>query len=68
MEHTKAVRGGTHIDERFNEEHSILIYQIYGFYDEVYYHQNLNVIRRFRSFSRVTQLEPYLIRIGIQGI
>jgi len=68
MEQAEAVWNGTHIGERFDEEHSILLYQIDGFYVEAYYHREYNVIRRFRRFSSVTQLEPYLNSISILGI
>ncbi len=68
MEQQEAVWSGTHIGERFDQEHSILLYQIDNFYVEVFYHREHNVIRRFRSFSSVTQLEPYLKKIDIKGI
>ncbi len=32
MEQAEAVWSGTHIGERFDEVHSILLYQIYGLY------------------------------------
>ena len=32
MEQQEAIWEGTHIGDRKNEEHNILLYQIYGFY------------------------------------
>ena len=56
---------GVHIGDRQDEEHIIVLYQIDSFYVEVYYNQEYNVIRRFRSFSDTDQLEPYAIQIEI---
>jgi len=67
MEQAEAVWSGTHIADRQDKEHNILLYQIDGFYVEVYYHREYNVIRKLRSFSSVTQLEPYLNQIDIKG-
>jgi hypothetical protein len=50
-----------------DEEHKILLYQIDGFYVEVYYHKEYNDIRRFRSFSSTNELEPYLDKIDLNG-
>jgi hypothetical protein len=48
MEQQEAIWEGTHIGDRQDEEHNILLYQIDGFYVEVFYHRELNVIRRYR--------------------
>lgn len=47
----KAIWEGTLIADREDEEHKILLYQIDGFYVEVFYHKSYNVIRSYRSFS-----------------
>lgn len=67
-EQAEIVWSGTHIGERFDEKHSILLYQIDSFYVEVFYHRDDNAIKRFRSFSSVNQLEPYLQKISLDGI
>ena len=59
---------GVHIGERKKEEHTIVLYQIDGFYVEVFYHRGLNEIKRFRSFSSVDQLMPYTNKISIAGL
>ena len=56
---------GVHIDERTDSDLTILLYQIDSFYVEVYYDQVKNDIIRFRSFSSVNQLEPYLKKITV---
>ena len=59
---------GVHIGEREEGEHTIVLYQIDGFYVEVFYHRGLNEIKRFRSFSSVDQLMPYTDKISIAGL
>ncbi len=68
MEQAEAIWEGVHIAEREDEEHRILLYQIDSFYVEVFYHKEYNIIRRFRSFSSVNLLEPYLSRINQKGL
>jgi hypothetical protein len=47
---------------------TILLYQLYGFYVEVYYNYNRNQIECFQSFNSTDQLEPYLNKISLEGI
>jgi hypothetical protein len=56
---------GVHVAERGDEQHNIVLYQMEGFYVEVFYHREQNAIKRFRSFSGINQLEPYLSKIDI---
>ena len=58
---------GVHIGERFNGEYNILLYQIDGFYLEVFYHPERNTIVRLRSFKSTGQLRPYLDKIDIDN-
>jgi hypothetical protein len=59
---------GVHLGERYNPEHKILLYQIEGFYVEVFYNPVSNAIKRLRSFSNTGQLRPYLEKIDLSGI
>jgi len=68
MEQAEAVWSGTHIGERFDEVHSILLYQIDGFYVEAYYHREYNVLRWFRTFLSTEQLTSYLVQINLKGL
>jgi hypothetical protein len=67
MEQAEAVWEGVHIAGREDEDQRILLYQIDSFYVEVFYHKGYNVIRKFRPFAPVNQLEPYLSRINLKG-
>lgn len=68
MEQAEAVWSGTHIGTRPDANFDILLYQVDGFYVEVYYEREHNTITRLRSFSSVNQLEPYLGQIDIKGL
>jgi hypothetical protein len=39
------------------KRHEILMHLLYGFYVEVFYHKEHNMIKQFRSLSSVSQLE-----------
>jgi hypothetical protein len=64
----EATWNGEFIADRVDQEHTILLYQVDDFYVEVYYHQDDNVIKRFRSFSSIEQLIPYLEQIDIVNL
>lgn len=59
---------GVHLAERSDGEYSILLYQIEGFYVEVFYHKEHNNIVRLRSFFSTGQLRPYLHRVDVSGL
>jgi hypothetical protein len=67
-EQAEAVWNGVHIDNRQDDQHNILLYEVDGFYVEVFYHRTYNVIVKFRSFSSTTQLAPYLEKIDIMDL
>jgi hypothetical protein len=68
MEQAEAVWSGTHIGDRQDELHNILLYQIDAFYVEAYYHREHNELVRFRSFASVEHLAPYLGQININEL
>jgi hypothetical protein len=51
---------GVFLAERKDGVHKVALYQIDGFYVEVFYDGEENAIKRLRSFSSVDQLQPYL--------
>jgi hypothetical protein len=57
---------GVHLTELEDEGYKFILYQIEGFYVEVWYHKECNQIRKFRSFASTDQLEPYLSKIKIK--
>jgi len=59
---------GVHIGERKDLAHTIALYQMDSFYVEVFYHRQLNAIKRFRGFSSTDQLEHYIAKIDVSGV
>ena len=59
---------GEYVDMRYQGNHRILLYQVSSFYVEVFYDGEKDMIVKHRSFSPLTQLEPYLREISLAGI
>ncbi len=59
---------GVQIGERRDANHHIILYQIGGFYVEVFYNLQQTVFRRMRSFRSIGQLRPYLDKIDISSL
>jgi len=59
---------GEQIGRRKDEEHLILLYQVEGFYVEVFYHNKERVIKKYMSFECTDLLEPYLEKIDITTV
>ena len=64
----EAILDGVHVGERFDEEHVIILYQVDGFYVEVFYHKEWHVIMKIRSFSSISHLDPYLMKVSIEEV
>ena len=59
---------GVFLSERQNDRYIILLYQIDGFYIEVYFNKGKGKIVRFRSFLSPDQLFQYLKKINIDAL
>ena len=60
---------GEQIGRRKENDYLILLYQVEGFYVEVFYHRKERVIKRYLSFDcSDRRLEPYLEKIDISTI
>jgi len=60
---------GEQIGRRKENDYLILLYQVEGFYVEVFYHRKERVIKRYMSFDcSDRRLEPYLEKIDITPI
>lgn len=64
----EAVWQGVFIENRETKEYRILLYAIDEFYVEVFYDNITNEIKRFRPFTTLKLLEPYLDKIDMNGI
>ena len=59
---------GVHLSTRFHAMHAILLWQIDGFYVEIFYNRLDNSIDKLRSFRSTIQLGPYLNEIDITAV
>ncbi len=46
----------------------VLLYQIEGFYVEVFYQPQYHVITKFKSFASTDALDPYFGQISLSGL
>lgn len=60
-----AMKKGVLLAERKLPEFTILLYQLDGFYAELYYHPQTNEVAWVKSFSCTSELEPYLSAIEL---
>ena len=69
MEQHEAIwEHGVHIGERIEGEYKIILYQIFSFYVELFYHMEFNVLRRLRSFSNTECLDAYIRKFDLKDI
>ena len=59
---------GVYLATRETTEFEILLYQIEGFYVEVYFDIDRDVIHKLLGFENLNQLRPYLVKIDIDGL
>ena len=60
---------GEQIGRRKEDDYLILLYQVEGFYVEVFYHRKQRVIKHYMSFDcGDARLEPYLDKIDISPV
>ena len=59
---------GVLLDRRTESFYNILLFQIEGFYTEVWYHSHFNVIIKIESFSDTDRLEPYLKSLSLDSL
>ena len=57
---------GVYLTDRVVENNRFALYQIDGFYVEIFYSSNENKIISIKSFLSTDLLEPYLDKIKIQ--
>ncbi len=57
---------GTYIGKRKEGELSVLLFQLEGFYVEIFYQKHRSHILKIWSFASTEPLEPYLNQIDIR--
>jgi hypothetical protein len=64
QEQANAVWDGTYLEHRTNNGFRIVLYDLGGFYVEVYYAPDENKIIKLRPFKSTSPLQPYLDRMN----
>jgi len=59
------MKKGVLLAERKLTEFTIFLYQLDGFYAELYYHPQTNEVAWVKTFTSTSELEPYLSSIEI---
>ena len=59
---------GVYIGKRKLGRSTVLLYQLEGFYAEVYYRQYRRHIERFGCFADTARLDPYLAQIDVEHL
>ena len=59
------LRSGIFLSERKQGAFRVMLYQLEGFYIEVYFYKQSNVVFWLKSFSSTEELQPYLQQIDL---
>ena len=59
---------GTYIGKRKLAATTVVLYQLEGFYAEVYYQQYRRVIECISCFADTARLDPYLLQIDVEHL
>ncbi|MBC7510085.1 MAG: hypothetical protein H7320_15265 [Ferruginibacter sp.] len=59
---------GVMIGERVEGEYKLILYQIFTFYIELYYHIENNVLHRLRTFSNTELLKDYINQFSLKEL
>ena len=60
-EQAECIWQGTYLAMRSEPGHKILLYRLYDFYAEVFYHEQQNEIVRIKGFRANSHLIPYML-------
>ena len=61
-------RYGVYIGKRRDAFSVILLYQLEGFYVEVYYRKYRSHVKKLHCFETTEQLDPYLEQIDVENL
>lgn len=67
-QHEAVWNNGVMVGDRIDGVHRIVLYQLFSFYVELYYHMEFNVLRRLRSFSSTDCLDAYINQFNLNGL
>lgn len=67
-QHEAVWNHGVMVGDRIEGEHKIILYQLFSFYVELFYHVEHNVIRKLRSFSDTLLLDGYINQFSLGSL
>jgi len=67
-QHRHLLLNGSCIADRKSGVSHVLLFQLHGFYVEVFFNEDGDEVVDTRSFEDLDQLEPYLTQINLNGI
>jgi hypothetical protein len=59
---------GVYIGKRKSDQQTIVLFQLHGFYVEVFYKQYRRVIEKIETTDNTDILQPYLDQIHLKGL
>ena len=62
------LRKGVYLCSRYSRDFTVLLFDVDGFYIEVYFYTATNTIFLLKSFDQTDPLTPYLHAIDIQSL
>jgi hypothetical protein len=62
------LHAGVLVGKRFNEDYYVFLFQLEGFYVEVFCNLSDKKVFEYRAYTEVGQLKPYLNSIDLQGL
>ena len=57
---------GVIIGDRIDNEHKIILYQVFSFYVELYYHIANNALRKLTAFDELEKLDAYILQFNLK--
>ena len=67
-QHEAVWNDGVMVGDRMEGEDRIVLYQLFSFYVELFYHTEYNVLRRLRSFCDTDLLDGYIDQFNLSSL
>lgn len=62
------MKNGVFLADRYTPHITIVLYQLHGFYIELYFHSENNQLTWVKCFDSIDDLEPYLSEIDLSHL
>ncbi len=61
-------RRGVYVGKRRKGQKTVLLYQLEGFYVELFYQKHRSVLSHLYCFSSTLRIDPYLDQVNVEAI